>query len=218
MLEPTLHAYIESMIPERSGPIKDMESYAQEHGVPIMEAAGMEVLLQFLRIHSPLRILEIGTAIGYSAIRMASAVPKASIVSIERDQDRYDQALLRTKQSDLSSRIRIYFGDALEIHDQIRNEGPFDALFIDAAKGQYQRFFELYEPMLNNGGMIITDNILFKGLVAEEQDHIDNKRIRSLVKKIAGYNSWLMSHQGFDTCIIPVGDGIAVSIKRGEQT
>ncbi|MBS2969794.1 O-methyltransferase [Metabacillus sp. KIGAM252] len=216
MLDQKLQIYMESMIPERPPAIQEMEIYAREHGVPIMEAAGMEVLLQFLRIHSPHRILEIGTAIGYSAIRMASAVPKASIVSIERDQERYDQALLRIEQMGLSSRIRVHFGDALELSDAIRSEGPYGALFIDAAKGQYQRFFELYEPMLTEGGMIITDNILFKGLVAEEQDQIENKRIRSLVKKIAGYNDWLMSHPDYKTCIIPVGDGIAVSIKRGE--
>ncbi|KZZ86023.1 O-methyltransferase [Bacillus sp. SJS] len=217
MLDQKLQTYMESMIPDRPPAIQEMEAYASEHGVPIMEAAGMEVLLQFLRIHSPHHILEIGTAIGYSAIRMASAVPKASIVSIERDQERYDQALLRIEQMGLSSRIRVHFGDALELSDAIESEGPYDALFIDAAKGQYQRFFELYEPMLTEGGMIITDNILFKGLVAEEQDQIDNRRIRSLVKKIAGYNTWLMSHPSYETCIIPVGDGIAVSIKRGEQ-
>ncbi|AZB44913.1 O-methyltransferase [Bacillus sp. FJAT-42376] len=208
---------MESLIPARPLPIQEMESYAREHGVPIMEAAGMEVLLQFLRIHSPHRILEIGTAIGYSAIRMATAVPKASIISIERDQERYNQALVRIEQMGLSSRIHVHYGDALDLSDPIQSEGPFDALFIDAAKGQYQRFFELYAPMLSHKGIIITDNILFKGLVAEEQDQIENKRKRSLVKKIAGYNGWLMSHPDYDTCIIPVGDGIAVSIKRGEQ-
>ncbi|MTH52520.1 methyltransferase domain-containing protein [Bacillus mangrovi] len=202
------------MIPGRSASIEEMETYAREHGVPIMEPAGMEVLLQFLRIHAPKRILEIGAAIGYSAIRMAEAVPQAAVVTIERDQDRYSEAVKRIEHHGLSGRISVHFGDALELADAVSKEGPYDALFIDAAKGQYQRFFELYEPMLSEDGIIITDNILFKGLVAEEQENIESKRIRTLVRKIAGYNSWLMEHEGYDTCMIPAGDGIAVSKKK----
>jgi predicted O-methyltransferase YrrM len=156
--------------------------------------------------------LEIGAAIGYSSIRMTQAV-QANIITVERDAERYEKAISYINQADLGHRISVVFGDALETVEQVEKFGAFDVIFIDAAKGQYQRFFELYEPLLNPGGVIITDNVLFRGLVTVE--HIENKRIRSLVKKIKSYNEWLMAHSGYDTTIFPIGDGVAVSKKKG---
>ncbi|MFX3624506.1 MAG: O-methyltransferase [Ectobacillus sp.] len=191
----------------------EMEQYASEHEVPIMDRLGMEFMLQMLRLVEPKSILEIGAAIGYSGIRMAKAVPNAHIVTIERDVERYEKAVAYIQQSGVEERISLIFGDALEAADEVKKYGTFDMIFIDAAKGQYQRFFELYEPLLNEKGVIITDNVLFRGLVAEET--IENKRIRSLVKKIKTYNEWLMGHSGYDTAIFPIGDGVAVSKKKG---
>ncbi|MFY4774832.1 O-methyltransferase [Metabacillus sp. RGM 3146] len=212
--EEKLTLYLESLIPAESEGIRDMEEYAKKNQVPIMEKSGIHVMLQLLRLHSPAKILEIGTAIGYSAIRMASVLPEAEIITIERDEERYSEAIKRIEEAGLSNRIKVLFGDALELSEQVALEKPFDALFIDAAKGQYQRFFNLYELMLGEKGLILTDNVLFKGLVAEEQDKIESKRIRSLVGKIHYYNEWLMAHPDYDTSIIPVGDGIALSIKK----
>ena len=91
-------------------------------------------------------------------------------------------------------------------------------IFVDAAKGQYRRFFEVYEPLLSNDGIIITDNVLFKGLVAEDLATITPRRKRGLIKRIQNFNQWLLSHQKFDTVILPIGDGIAISKHRGEQS
>ncbi|MCH1627400.1 O-methyltransferase [Ferdinandcohnia quinoae] len=210
----SITAYIESLIQKRDCTIEEMELYAQENNVPIMELIGIECMLQILRISSPKRILEIGTAIGYSAIRMAKALPYTKIVTIERDEERYKKALQYISETGTSSQIEVIYGDALEVEETVKEKGEFDVLFIDAAKGQYRRFFETYEKYLSQSGMILTDNVLFKGLVAE--DHIENKRIRSLVTKIKSYNEWLMAHPNYVTTIIPVGDGIAISKKRGE--
>lgn len=205
-----IHAYIESLIPERPEFFMNMEAYAIEHRVPIMEPAGMEAMLQTLRILEPKRILEVGTAIGYSALRMAYAVPDAEIVTIERDEERAQLAEQNFAEFG-RGQIHLLKGDALELEAEAAKYAPFDAVFIDAAKGQYKRFFELYSRYLTERGIIITDNVLFKGLVAEET--IDHKRTNGLVKKIKHFNEWLMSHPDYYTVILPVGDGVAISKK-----
>ncbi|KEF39378.1 putative O-methyltransferase [Schinkia azotoformans MEV2011] len=204
--------YIESLVPNREPAIVEIEKYAGEHGVPIMELVGIEAMLQFLRLVQPKSILEVGTAIGYSAIRMAKVLPNVRIVTIERDKNRYDKAIENIEKMQLQERITVIFGDALETGEQVGQNGPFDSIFIDAAKGQYTRFFELYSPMLSQNGVVFSDNILFRGLVAK--NNIEDRRHKSLVEKIKGYNKWLMNHPEFDTTILTVGDGIAISRKR----
>ncbi|WP_042354969.1 O-methyltransferase [Bacillus rubiinfantis] len=214
MLNEQLQLYIEDLIPERDSLLLEMERFAELHHVPIMELTGIEAMLQLLRIQRSRKILEIGTAIGYSALRMASAIPEVQIVTIERDIERLQLAKQYIQRSKHSDRIILIEGDALEVEELVRPHAPFDAVFIDAAKGQYKKFFELYAKLLQDHGMIITDNVLFKGLVA--QPDIPVKRTRNLVEKITGFNNWLMNHPDFDTVILPVGDGVAVSKKRGE--
>ena len=212
-----LDEYLQTLVPSRNALLSEMEEYARENGVPIMELTGMESMLQILKIQKPRKILEIGTAIGYSALRMAYTLPDASILTIERDEERIEKAHHFIDRADMNSRILIIKGDALETENFVSTEGPFDCIFIDAAKGQYKRFFEIYEKYLAQGGIIFSDNVLFKGMVALEEDEIESKRIKNLVKKIKGYNEWLVNKEGFETVILPVGDGLAISIKRGER-
>ncbi|WP_338470341.1 O-methyltransferase [Niallia sp. XMNu-256] len=210
-MKDSVHHYIEGLIRERSDFFSKMEKYALDHGVPIMESVGIEALLQILRIKEPRRILEIGAAIGYSALRMADALPTTQIITIERDEERALLAQQNIEESQMGERVFLLIGDALEIENTVSSYGPFDVIFIDAAKGQYKRFFEMYSRYLDDKGIVITDNVLFKGLVAEEK--IEHKRTAQLVKKIKQYNEWLMSHPDYDTVILPVGDGIAISKK-----
>ena len=207
-----LQEYIDNLIPARLEILADMEEYAKEHQVPIMEAAGIEAMLQILRIQKAESILEVGTAIGYSALRMAFALPNAKIVTIERDEERLAKAKVYIEKAGKGAQISIIFGDALETEPQASQHGPYDAIFIDAAKGQYKRFFEMYSAYLKPGGIVVTDNVLFKGLVATQE--ASTKRIRNLVKKIDDFNKWLMSNPEYDTVILPVGDGVAISVKR----
>ncbi|MFN2745129.1 MULTISPECIES: O-methyltransferase [Bacillus] len=209
-----LTGYLERLIKPRPPEIMELEYYAEEHGVPIMEPTGIEALLQLLSLKNPKKILEIGTAIGYSAIRMALHLPEADILTIERDEKRYHEALKNIKSFQMENRIRVIFGDALSESDAVQSMAPYDALFIDAAKGQYQKFFTMYEKMLADDGIIFTDNVLFKGLVAGGCDQIESKRIKKLVSKIDHYNHWLMDHPDYQTAILPIGDGLAVSKKR----
>jgi predicted O-methyltransferase YrrM len=207
-----LQSYIESLVPMRSPLLLEMETYALRHNIPIMELTGIEAMLQLLRIQQPGTILEVGTAIGYSALRMAEALPESKIVTIERDEERLHTAEQFIHRSGHHRQITLVKGDALDVGATVRSHGPFDAIFIDAAKGQYQKFFEIYSKNLADDGMIVTDNVLFKGLVTEQE--IESKRTRNLVNKINAFNHWLMNHPDFDSVILPVGDGVAVSKRK----
>ncbi|WP_108669499.1 O-methyltransferase [Peribacillus acanthi] len=209
-----MESYLTSLVTERNALFTEMELYASEHGVPIMDLIGMEALLQLLRLHRPKKILEVGSAIGYSALRMAHALPESSIVTLERDEERIEKARHYFQRSELGERIVLLTGDALELQEKVEEYGQFDAIFIDAAKGQYRKFFELYSPLLSAHGLIITDNVLYKGLVAMDEKVIDQRRIRSLVRKIREFNVWLSEHPDYHTTILPIGDGVAISLKK----
>lgn len=214
MLNEDVLTYIENLIPDRPPYVKQMEEFAAEHDVPIMEKAGIEVLLLLLSMQKPKKILEIGTAIGYSGIRMALKVPTAEIITVELDDVRYHQANENIKQMELQSRIHTLHGDALELAEVISEHGPFDALFIDATKAKYNKFFALYEPMLTENGIIYTDNVLFKGTVARDRTELKTRRQRTLVRKLDEYNQFISSLTHYETTIIPVGDGIAVTKRK----
>jgi predicted O-methyltransferase YrrM len=208
-----VNQYIEKLIPARSEHVLKMEQYAKQHDVPIMELSGMETLLTYVRLKKPARILEVGTAIGYSAIRMALASEASEIISIERDEERYNIAKENINVLDLTNRITLLLGDANELQGQVEHYAPYDFIFIDAAKGQYQNFFDHYSTMLSKDGIIITDNILFRGYVAEEKG-LESRRLRSLVKKIRSFNEYIMQHPDYYSSILPVGDGMMVSVRK----
>jgi predicted O-methyltransferase YrrM len=192
--------------------VTEMELYAKEYHVPIMDAVSMEAMLNILQLRKPKKILEIGTAIGYSAIRMALSLPECEVITIERDEERFQLAKQNISKAGLTDRIKVFEGDALEVVQEVQHEGPYNALFIDAAKGQYKRFHDTYAELVQLGGIIISDNVLFRGLVAEKE--VEEKRFRSMIKKLKQYNEFLMEHPDYNTTIYPIGDGIAVSIKE----
>lgn len=140
---------------------------------------------------------------------MAEAAPQAKVVTMELDQERIARAQKNISEAGLQDRIEIISGDAtLGLPEHYR----FDCLFIDAAKGQYQKFLDLYLPHLEEGGLVICDNVLFRGLVAGPEQV--EKRLRPLVDKLKRFNEGLRDHPLLETAFLPVGDGIAVSIKK----
>lgn len=207
-----LTVYLQERLPKRSNFFLELEKVAAENHVPIMDPYSMETVLQLLRLYKPKKILEIGTAIGYSSLRMAECLPDAKIITIERDEKRVQEAKNNITKAGKNEQINLLEGDAFALLNEVKKYAPFDFLFIDAAKAQYQRFFEMYEPLVSDGGLIITDNVLFKGYIYEHKDL--PKRQRSLVEKIQKFNDWLLKHPQYDSLILPVGDGILVSIKK----
>lgn len=186
--------------------IKELEAYAKAHNVPIMLPDGIDYLCNYIRENNIKTILEIGSAIGYSAIRMALVSDDIHITTIERDEERYREAIQNIKKMNLESRINIIFGDALETEVT----GMFDLIFIDASKGHSIDFFNRYEPNLTTNGTIITDNLSFHGLVEDETLAV-TKNQKGLVKKIKNFITFLDNHEDFVTDYINVGDKISIT-------
>ena len=188
---------------------KEIEKYAEEKNVPIMQKRGIDFLCKIIEKSNVKSILEIGTAIGYSAIKMADVSEDITVTSIERDQDKYMLAINNIKKAGMDKRIKLIYGDALET--QI--EGKYDLLFIDAAKAQYINFFNKYKDNLNDGGIIVSDNMNFHGMV-DNISEIKNRNTRQLVGKIKKYIDFLETNEEYKTKFYKIGDGIAVTERR----
>ncbi len=191
-----------------------MEDYAIEKNVPIIEKKSIAFIMKYIKEHNIKNILEIGSAIGYSAILMASASEDAFVTTIERDEERYMECLKNVKKCGLEKKINVVFQDALEVN--LSEEVKYDLIFIDAAKGQYQKFFEKYKYFLKDNGTIITDNLKFHGYVGKSEK-IESKNLKGLVQKIEGYIDFLKDNEEFDTVFYDIGDGLSVSTWKNEN-
>lgn len=190
--------------------IKRMKEYADKNNVPIMMDDGIDFLTTYIIKKQVTKVLEIGTAIGYSSIMMCLCNSNVSVTTIERDEKRYLEALKNIKELHLENRITLIYNDALNV----KLDDKFDLIFIDAAKAQNIKFFELFERNLVKGGSIITDNLNFHGMVDKSEDEIKSRNVRGLVRKIKEYVSFLKQNKDFETEFYDIGDGISVSIKK----
>ena len=190
--------------------IQKLKDYAKLESIPIMQDEGIDFLTSFVEKKQIKNILEIGTAIGYSAIMMAKVSSDIHITTIERDEARYLEALKNIKKFNLEDRITLVFNDALNVEfDEM-----YDLIFIDAAKGKNQDFFTHFEKNLNNDGYIITDNMGFHGYVEMNEEELPSKNIRGIVRKIKDYIYFLENNMVYKTIIYKIGDGIAVTERR----
>ena len=189
--------------------IDEIREYARVNNIPIMLEDGIEYLCNYIKSNNIKSILEIGTAIGYSAIMMALVCDDIYITTIERDKDRYEEAIKNIKKLNLSNRIKVIFGDALDVDV----DGMFDLIFIDASKGGSIKFFEKYKKNLSSNGAIITDNLSFHGLVEDESLAV-TKNQKGLVKRIKKFIEFLNSNQEYETEYVSVGDKISISKRR----
>lgn len=190
--------------------IKKIEEYAIKNNIPIMQKDGIEFLLKYIKENKVKKILEIGTAIGYSSIRMALLDEDIFITTIERDEERYIEAKNNINKFNLQNRINLIFKDALEVE----LNDKYDLIFIDAAKAQNIKFFEKYKSNLEKNGTIITDNMYFHGLIFKEEKEIDSRNLRQLMRKLKNYHIFLKENKEFNTTFIDLGDGIAISKKN----
>ena len=191
----------------------EMERYAQTNNVPIIELDSIKFIMKYIKLNKVKSILEIGTAIGYSAILMANANDICEITTIERDEKRYKEAVKNVNKSGLDKRIELVYNDALNVN---LAGCKYDLIFIDAAKGQYIKFFEKFANYLKPGGVIITDNLKFHGLV-KNKDLIKSKNVRGIVNKIEKYIEYLKENKEYITKFYDIGDGLSVSFRRNEK-
>ncbi|WP_436854028.1 O-methyltransferase [Staphylococcus caeli] len=204
-------SYLLNLHKQRDNDIESLRTYAEEHQVPIVDRLTLDMIKQLIRLHKPLNILEIGTAIGYSAMQFASVASDVHVTTIERDSEMQQKALEHFKQFGYTSQIRMLQGDALEQFSKV-SDRTYDMIFIDAAKAQSKKFFELYTPLLKVGGLVITDNVLYHGFVSDISV-VRTRNVRQMVKKVIEYNEWLMNNQAYTTNFLNMDDGLAISIK-----
>lgn len=188
--------------------ILDIKENAKKNNVPIMQDEGIDFICKYIKENNIKRILEIGSAIGYSALMFASVSDDIIITTIERDENRYKEAVTNIENMSMSNRINIFNADALDI--DIKDK--YDLIFIDAAKSQYIKFFEKYKNNLSLNGVIISDNLAFHGLV-ENPELTNNRNTKQLVKKIKKYIDFLKNNKEFNTIFYKIGDGVSVSKK-----
>ena len=191
--------------------LKEMEEYAKENNIPIMMDDGLKFIEDYIKKNNVKRILEIGSAIGYSAIRMCLN-ENICITTIERDEVRYKEAVKNIKKAKLENQITLIYDDALNIDLYEK----YDLIFIDAAKGQYIKFFEKFEKNLSEKGAIISDNLKFHGYT-EQNERIKSKNLRQLVNKIRKYIEFLKENNTYQTTFYDIGDGIGVTKKRTDD-
>ncbi|NFF22021.1 O-methyltransferase [Clostridium botulinum] len=203
--------YIRGLIPDRKGILKEIEDFAKENTVPIVQKE-TGVFLEFMvNMKRPLRILELGTAIGFSSILMYEAAKtNPEIITIERDEKMIEFAKLNLKKFNLEDKIKIEQGDCLEALEKL--EEPFDLIFMDAGKGHYNHFLPHCLRLLKQDGVIIADNVLFRGMVASNE--LVKRRKITIVKRMRTYLDMVTSDEELITTVIPMGDGIAVTKRR----
>ena len=190
--------------------IKQIKEYALENKIPIMQNEGIDFLTTFIIKHQIKNVLEIGSAIGYSAIMMSLCSPNLKITTIERDEERYLEAIKNIKKFGLENRITLIFNDAFNV--QI--DKKFDLIFFDAAKAQNIHFFTYFEKNLEKHGTIITDNIFFHGYTYMDPEKIESRNVRGIARKIRDYVSFLEENDSYETVIKKIGDGIAVTRRK----
>lgn len=193
--------------------IMEMEEYAKEKNVPIIEKESITFIMKYIKLHNIKNILEIGSAIGYSTILMASVSEDVKVTTIERDEARYMECLKNVKKAEFEKKINVVFQDALEVN---LSGVEYDLIFIDAAKGQYTKFFEKFKYFLAKDGAIITDNLRFHGYVGNK-NQIESKNLKQLVGKIEGYIDFLKDNTEFETKFYDVGDGLSVSTRKSDE-
>jgi predicted O-methyltransferase YrrM len=206
-----MEEYIRGLISDRDGILNEIENFARENGVPIVQKE-TGVFLEFMTsMKKPKRILELGTAIGFSSILMYQAAgTEPEIVTIERDERMIELANVNLNKFNLSEKIKIEEGDCLGVLEKLTE--PFDLIFMDAGKGHYNHFLPHCLRLLKEDGIIVADNVLFRGMVAS-QDLVKRRKI-TIVKRMRTYLELVTQDKDLITSVIPMGDGIAVTKRR----
>jgi len=209
ILFPSQQKYLQKFYREEDSLILEMEKFASENKIPILYPDSALFLEQLVLLTRPKRVLEIGTAIAYSSIRMARQLRKKGIIhTIEKSKDNIKLADEFIRRSGYDDTIKILAGDALEILPTLNKK--YDLIFLDADKEDYHKLFEYSMIILKKGGIIFIDNLLWHGYAASKQVP---KEYKSSTKLIREFNKFFMSQTNLKTSILPIGDGIGLGIK-----
>lgn len=210
IVPPYITEYLRAKITHSDALLHEMEEYAAEHSVPIVEPETARFLSVVCRAVKPKKILEVGAAIGYSAILMAKAA-ECEISTLEYDADMARIARENIEKAGYSDKIKVIEADAKDYLSYIDEDEIFDIIFLDGPKAHYIYMLDECVRLLKKGGIIVTDNVLYKGMTADD-NHVVRRKI-TIVKRLRRYVNMLMENKELETAILPLGDGVTVSVK-----
>lgn len=213
IVPPYITEYLREKTVHSDAFLHELERYAGENSIPIVEPETARFLSVMCRASKPKKILEVGCAIGYSAILMARATDGGcEIATLERDENMVRTARENIKKAGFSEKISVIEADAKDYLSYIDDDGVFDIIFLDGPKAHYIYMLDECVRLLKKGGMIISDNVLYKGMTADD-NHVVRRKI-TIVKRLRRYIDMLMEHEELETAILPLGDGVTVSVKK----
>lgn len=215
-------SYINTLYSGGSEKLEELRHFAEEHRVPIILKDTESLLVGLFKIKKPVRILEIGAAIGYSACCFADCCG-CNVTTIESDKNMYEIAKSNIENLGFEDKVKVLFGDARDILEELNDRNIrlaedfgkekilFDVVFIDAAKSHYKVFWDLALPLCGEDAMIVCDNVLMKGMTAS--DEYDPKRkYKTSIRKMREFIRYINNLDYADTCVLPVGDGVSISV------
>ncbi|HEY8804147.1 MAG TPA: O-methyltransferase [Clostridium sp.] len=206
-----MEQYLRELIPGNIGIIKDLENFALENRVPIVQKETAKFLELMITMNRPKKILELGTAIGYSAILMnLTSGGLSEITTIERDEKMIEIAKSNIEKYGLQNKITVLKGDCLEIMKSL--QGEYDMIFMDAGKAHYNHFLPNCLRLLKKEGVLIADNVLFRGMVASKE--LATRRKITIIKRMKSYLELVSNNNELITSVIPMGDGISVTVRK----
>ena len=212
---PVVRHYLDQLNQPQTEFLQALRSQAEQRKIPIIGRDTEALLGSILLLARPRRILEIGTAIGYSALFQATMLPQARIITLELDPEKSREAEEQIRNAGMTHQIQVLTGDGRKLLGGLAEEGtePFDLIFIDAAKGHYQAFFQQTIPLWAPAAVIVSDNILFQGVTASDR-YLSSRRDRTIMNRMRSYLAWLQERTDTHTSFLPVGDGIAISVRK----
>lgn len=211
IIRPGQERYLERLLPPRDPLLAEMEAYAAEHDVPISDPEVgriLELLARSASLQGGVRlVLEVGTAIGYGALLLARGAPDAVVTTIDRDEAMLERARGYLERGEVLERVELLQGEALDLLESL--DGPFGLVYVDAEKAEYRRYLDRILPRLAVGGLVLFDNLLWKGRVAEPPEDDEDPEADAL----RAFNPYLMMHPQLRAQVLPVGDGLGLATK-----
>lgn len=209
IVRPEQERYLEGLLPPRDEIVREMEAEAATDDIPISDPEVGRLLQMQARATAGLanRIVEVGCAIGYGALLMARAAPEAQVLTIDHDEAMLRRAKGWLERAEVADRVEFLHGPARQVLADL--QGPFDLAYVDAAKEEYRHYLDLLLPQMRLGGVLVFDNLLWKGRVAEASEKEEDDQTRAL----RAFNPYLMIHPQLHSVILPLGDGVGLATK-----
>lgn len=209
ILRPEQAAYLERMLPPRDPLLAEMEAYAREHDIPISDPEVGRLLEILARGRGARRILEVGAAIGYGTLCLTRGAPAATVVAVERDPERAAEARGYLTRGGVMDRVEILEEDAIAALDRV--PPPFDLVYLDCDKADYRRALDRFLPKMTVGGLVVVDNLLWMGEVADPPADPDDEDPDT--EHILAFNGYFLMHPQLHALLLPLGDGVGLGVK-----